>query len=114
MTTAQDIRSLEAHAQSRANARLAADLLGTAMVITHADAGHVQLRDGGTRVRTVAQDGLPRSFGAVVDGDPSVKAVWRRVLELRQRIVVADLFETRSGSSTSEDALRAVGLHATQ
>ena len=115
MAIAHDFRSLEArHARSRADARLAADLLDTAMVITHADAGHVQLRDGAARVRTVAQDGLPRSFGAVVDGDPSAKAMWRRVFDLRQRIVVADLFEARGGSSTSEDALRAVGLHATQ
>jgi signal transduction histidine kinase len=40
--------------------------------------------------------------------------LWRRVLELRRRIVVSDLFEAQPASSTSEDALRAVGLHATQ
>lgn len=102
-------------ALARADVRLAEELLRAALVVTHADAGHVQLRDGGpASVRTVAQAGLPRSFGAVVDGDPSGRALWRRVLDARRRVIVADLFERPHSGSTSEDALRALGLHATQ
>ncbi len=102
-------------ASARTGARLADELLKAAMVITHADAGHVQVRASGrASVRTVAQAGLPRSFGPVVDGDPSARSLWRRVLDARRRVVVADLFDGTQAPSTAEDALRAVGLHATQ
>ena len=107
-----EIDSQETHA--RARARLAVDLLQSAMVITHADAGHVQwCETGGLRIRTIAQLGLPRAFGPVADGDPGARAPWRRVVDSRRRVVVHDLFASRP-CSTSEEALIAVGLQATQ
>ena len=107
-----DLEAQEAHA--RARARLAVDLLQSAIMITHADAGHVQwCETGGPRVRTIAQLGLPRAFGPVADGDPGDRALWRRVVDSRRRIVVHDLFAARP-CSTAEEALIAVGLHATQ